>query len=108
MPRLLMVGLSHHAAPLEVRATPHVVIEGRWVDSQGRPKGGWGSFIFGRIDGSFWNAQTRPDAQGRFSLRVPHGLEESRLGEIELWVENSSGCCASNSHRPSASAGKFF
>src|SRR5262249_55468315 len=62
-----------------VRATPHVVIEGHWVDSKERPKGGWGSFIFGKVDGSFWNAQTRPDAQGRFSLRVPHGLEEVEM-----------------------------
>ena len=62
--------------PLEVRASPHVVIEGRWLDSKGQPEAGWSSSVFGRIDGSFWHAQTRPDAQGRFSLKVPHGLEE--------------------------------
>jgi protocatechuate 3,4-dioxygenase beta subunit len=65
--------------PLEVRATPHVVIEGRWLDSQGKPKSGWGSSVFGRVDGAFWHAMTRPDAQGRFSLRVPHGMEEVQV-----------------------------
>lgn len=65
--------------PLEVRASPHVVIEGRWLDGRGEPKSGWGSSVFGRIDGSYWHAMTRPDPQGRFSLRVPHGLEEAQL-----------------------------
>src|SRR5262249_47662692 len=65
--------------PLEVRAAPFVVIEGQWFDSKGQPKSGWGSSVFGRIDGSFWHAQTRPDAQGKFSLKDPHGLEKVEL-----------------------------
>jgi hypothetical protein len=65
--------------PLEIRASPSVVIEGQWLDSKGQPKSGWGSGVFGRIDGSFWHAQTRPDAEGKFSLKVPHGLEEVQL-----------------------------
>ena len=55
------------------------MIEGRWLDSKGQPKSGWGSSVFGRIDGSFWHAQTAPDAQGVFSLKVPHGLEQVEL-----------------------------
>ncbi len=66
-------------SPLEVRASPSVVIEGHWVDSKGKPKGGWSSFVFGRMDGSFWSAQAHPDAEGRFSLKVPHGLEQVQL-----------------------------
>jgi hypothetical protein len=31
------------------------------------------------MDGAFWHDQTRPDPQGRFSLKVPHGLEEVQL-----------------------------
>ncbi len=65
--------------PLEVRASPVVVIEGQWLDSKGQPKSGWGSSVFGRIDGSFWHAQTRPDPQGKFSLKAPHGLENVEL-----------------------------
>jgi hypothetical protein len=65
--------------PMEIRASPFVVIEGQWLDSKGQPKSGWGSSVFGRIDGSFWHAQTRPDAQGKFSLKVPHGLEGVEL-----------------------------
>jgi Carboxypeptidase regulatory-like domain len=66
-------------APLEIRALPSVVIEGHWLDSKGQPKGGWSSFIFGRMDGSFWNTQAHPDPQGRFSAKVPHGLEQVQL-----------------------------
>jgi hypothetical protein len=66
-------------APQEIRALPSVVIEGHWVDSKGQPKGGWSSFVFGRMDGSFWNTQAHPDPQGRFSAKVPHGLEQVQL-----------------------------
>ncbi len=66
-------------APLEIRASPPVMIEGHWVDSKGQPKGGWSSFVFGRRDGSFWNTQAHPDPQGRFSAKVPHGLEQVQL-----------------------------
>lgn len=78
-PKKLTIKEGEVPDPLEVRASPLVVIEGRWLDSEGRPKSGWGSSVFGRIDGSFWHAQTRPDAQGEFSLKVPHGLEEVEL-----------------------------
>jgi hypothetical protein len=61
---------------MEMRASPHVVIEGQWLDSKGQPKSGWGSSVFGRIDGTFWHDQARPDSQGKFSLKVPHGLEQ--------------------------------
>jgi beta-lactamase regulating signal transducer with metallopeptidase domain len=66
-------------APLEIRASPTVVIEGHWVDSKGQPKGGWSSFVFGKMDGSFWSGQAHPDHQGRFSLKVPHGLEDVQV-----------------------------
>ena len=74
-PKKLTIKEGEIVPPLEIRATPHVVIEGQWLDSKGQPKGGWGSSVFGRIDGSFWHAMTQPDAQGKFSLKVPHGLE---------------------------------
>ncbi len=67
------------AAPLEIRALPTVVIEGHWVDSKGRPKGGWESNVFGQMDGGPWLAEARPNSLGRFSLKVPHGLERVQL-----------------------------
>ena len=65
--------------PLEIRALPSVVIEGRWVDSKGQPKGGWSPLVGGKMDGSSWIAQAHVDPQGRFSAKVPHGLEEATL-----------------------------
>jgi hypothetical protein len=66
-------------APLEIRAMPSVVIEGRWVDSKGQPKGGWNPLVGGKLDGSSWMAQVHTDNQGRFSGKVPHGLEDATL-----------------------------
>jgi protocatechuate 3,4-dioxygenase beta subunit len=78
-PAKLTIKEGETPAPLEIRASPSVVVEGHWVDSKGQPKGGWSSFVFGRMDGSSWNALAHPDAQGRFSLKVPHGLEQAQL-----------------------------
>jgi beta-lactamase regulating signal transducer with metallopeptidase domain len=66
-------------APLEIRATPSVVIEGHWVDSKGQPKSGWDILVGGKMDGSPWISQAHTDPQGRFSAKVPHGLEEAVL-----------------------------
>ncbi len=79
-PAKLEIKEGETPAPLEIRALPSVVIEGHWVDSKGQPKGGWSSFVSGKMDGSFWNAQAHPDPQGRFSVKVPHGLEGAVLG----------------------------
>ncbi len=68
--------------PLEIRGLPSVVIEGRWVDSKGQPRGGWSSAIGGKMDGSYWIAQAHPNPEGRFSMKVPHGLEEANLSII--------------------------
>jgi beta-lactamase regulating signal transducer with metallopeptidase domain/protocatechuate 3,4-dioxygenase beta subunit len=65
--------------PLEIRAAPHVVIEGGWVDSKGNPRGGWSLMIAGRIDGQFWHTQGQVSADGKFSVKVPHGLEQAQI-----------------------------
>jgi Zn-dependent protease with chaperone function len=78
-PKKLTIKEGETPSPLEVRALPHVVIEGQWLDSKGQPKGGWESSVFGRMDGAFWHDLARPDAQGKFSLKAPHGLENVEL-----------------------------
>ena len=76
-PTKLTIKEGETPAPLEIRALPSVVIEGRWVNSKGQPGGGWSPLVGGKIDGSSWIAQAHVDAQGRFSAKVPHGLEEA-------------------------------
>jgi hypothetical protein len=78
-PTKLEIQEGETPAPLEIHALPSVVIEGHWVDSKGQPKGGWTSSVFGQMDGSSWIAQTYPDPQGRFLLKVPHGLENAQM-----------------------------
>jgi beta-lactamase regulating signal transducer with metallopeptidase domain len=66
-------------APLEIRAMPSVMIEGHWVDSKGQPRSGWEGLVGGKLDGSSWLSQAHPDPQGRFSVKVPHGLEQASI-----------------------------
>jgi hypothetical protein len=78
-PTKLTIKEGETPAPLEIRAIPTVVIEGRWVDSKGQPGSGWSPLVGGKMDGSSWIAEAHIDAQGRFSVKVPHGLEEANL-----------------------------
>lgn len=63
-------------AALEIRESPHVVVEGGWVDSQGKPSRGWVSFIWGALGDRNWRGEAHPDSNGRFSIKVPRGLTE--------------------------------
>ena len=78
-PTKLTIQEGETPAPLEIRAMPTVVIEGRWVDSKGQPGRGWSPLIGGKMDGSSWIAEAHVDPQGRFSVKVPHGLEEATV-----------------------------
>jgi beta-lactamase regulating signal transducer with metallopeptidase domain/5-hydroxyisourate hydrolase-like protein (transthyretin family) len=75
------VTIQPGAAPaaLEVRAVPSVILEGQYVDSKGKPTRGHGGFLFGRFDNGFWHREIKPDANGKMTARVPHGLEGARL-----------------------------
>ena len=79
LPQSLTLIEGETPEPLEVRASPHVVIDGQWLDSQGKPKGGWDCFVNGRLDGKPWHTQGYPDANGKFSVKVPHGLEDAQV-----------------------------
>ena len=51
--------------PLEIRASPQVVIEGHWVDSKGQPKAGWGSLSSARSTARSGSpGPARPPGQG--------------------------------------------
>jgi beta-lactamase regulating signal transducer with metallopeptidase domain len=76
-PTKLEIKEGETPAPLEIRALPSVVIEGRWVNSKGQPGGGWSVLVGGKMDGLSWIAPAYPDPQGRFSMKVPHGLEKA-------------------------------
>jgi hypothetical protein len=65
--------------PLELRAVPHVVLEGGWVDSKGKPRGGWDLMVSGQIDGKSWHTVGPVSSEGRFALKIPHGLERAQV-----------------------------
>lgn len=62
---------------LEVRAVPHVRVEGQFVDSSGKPISGLAPSLWGTADdgaASWWYGETRNDKQGKFVGRAPKGL----------------------------------
>ncbi len=75
-PTKLTIKEGETPAPLEIHAMPTVVIEGHWVDSKGQPGWGFSPLVGGKLDGSSWIAEAHVDPQGRFSVKVPHGLED--------------------------------
>jgi RNA polymerase sigma factor (sigma-70 family) len=66
---------------VEVRATPHVVIEAQYLDSKGKPTRAFSPSITGRIDGIGWHERVKTDENGKIVALVPLGLEET---EFEL------------------------
>src|SRR5262249_11830614 len=65
--------------PVEGRAVPHVTIAAQTVDSKGQPASGHEFFIFGRMDGQFWNGRAQREGLGKFVVNIPHGLESVQL-----------------------------
>jgi beta-lactamase regulating signal transducer with metallopeptidase domain len=78
-PRLLTIRDGESPDPLEIRVAPHVVIEGGWIDSKGKPRGGWYSMFVGAINGQGWHAMIYPSADGKFSVEVPRGIERAQI-----------------------------
>lgn len=63
--------------PIEIRAVPHALVKGRFVDSSGKSTTGFAPHLTGRTDGpspTFWFANTQIDKQGRFTAKAPKGL----------------------------------
>jgi beta-lactamase regulating signal transducer with metallopeptidase domain len=64
---------------LEMRASPHAVIEAQWLDGNGKPTSGFAGHIFGRIDDGYWFGEAKVDPDGKSVAHVPHGLENVQL-----------------------------
>ena len=64
---------------LEVRAVPHVTIEAQYYDSKGKTTRGHAPHAFGQIDGVSWFGEAKADANGKVTIHVPHGLENTQL-----------------------------
>jgi hypothetical protein len=78
-PRKVTLKEGETPEPLEIRASPHVVIEAQWLDSKGKPTWGFESHIFGQVDGGHWFGQANIVKDGKAVAQVPHGLENVQL-----------------------------
>ncbi len=68
------------ADPIEIRAVPHVVLRGRFFDSQGQPRASHQQHVFGRANGEGYFANsTVPGKDGWFEFKLPHGVENVEL-----------------------------
>jgi len=81
-PRKVALKEGETPEPLEIRASPHVLIEAQWVDSKGKPTSGFAGHIFGKIDGGYWFGEAKVDQGGKAVAQVPHGLENVQLNLI--------------------------
>ena len=78
-PTTVVIQEGEAPEPVEVRAMPHVVIEGQVFDGKGRKRGGHEIHLFGRIDGHPWHGRVQPTPDGRIVLRAPYGLKGAEL-----------------------------
>ena len=62
---------------IEVRAVPHVVVAGQFVDSSGKPTSGYGLAFTARFESTgpapWFFTDCQVDERGRFSANVPKG-----------------------------------
>jgi beta-lactamase regulating signal transducer with metallopeptidase domain len=65
--------------PIIVRAVPHVRFEAQYFDSKGKHRSGHEPFVFGKLDGEFYNGHLQPTADGQITGLLPHGLEDTQL-----------------------------
>ncbi len=81
-PRKVTLKEGETPEPLEIRASPHVVIEAQWVDGQGKPTTGFANHIFGQIDGGYWFGEAKVGPDGKSVALVPHGLENVQINTM--------------------------
>ncbi len=65
---------------ITIRAVPHVLLRGTFLDSKDQPRSGHEVFVFGRIgDLRYFARSSSPGNDGKFELKIPHGLRDCRL-----------------------------
>ena len=75
------ITLDQHEATksIEVRAIPHVVVEGQFVDASGKPTMGFAPMLSARTEGtgheSWFFTDTQIDEHGHFVAKAPKGLK---------------------------------
>ncbi|HEY3789951.1 MAG TPA: sigma-70 family RNA polymerase sigma factor, partial [Urbifossiella sp.] len=82
LPRQVILKKGEPLPPVVIRAVPHVVVEAQWYNSKGKKGGGADLTLFGSLGKRFWNITSSPDANGKFRLMVPKGLESARISII--------------------------
>jgi hypothetical protein len=73
--------LKEGASPprLELRASPHVVVEAQYVDAKGKRTRGHECMVFGQMDKTSWFGEGKADADGKITAYLPHGLQNVQL-----------------------------
>ncbi len=78
-PQTVTLREGERPAPIEIRPSLEVVIEGGWVDSKGKPRAGSWILIIGHVGEQNWHTMVTPAADGKFSTRVPRGMDDFQI-----------------------------
>jgi hypothetical protein len=76
LPREILVREKGPHDPLMLQAVPHVLIEARYVDSEGRPRVGPAPILSGRTHSDYFLTCCTVDRGGRVHALVPRGLQD--------------------------------
>lgn len=79
----LQIQAGQATQSIEIRAAPQVVLGIQQLDGQGHPHKTHEIPVSGRLGGTAWWGEGRPDQNGRVVVKVPQGLADVR---IELMV----------------------
>lgn len=79
VPKSVTLKAGEQPPSIQVQAVPHVVLSAQYIDSSGLKTRGHDFFLFGQMDGQFWNTRGKPDTNGTIKLLLPHGLEEAQM-----------------------------
>jgi hypothetical protein len=80
-PQKVVLGADEAAAVVELRGSPHLVIEAQIFDSKGKPFGDRESVLnfSAEVDGAWWNTRASATADGKIRILAPRALENAQF-----------------------------
>lgn len=79
-PTELTISKDDPVERIVLRASPHIIVRGRFFNSKGKPRASHQQHLFGSINGkSFFANSNTPGKDGWFEFKVPHGAERVQV-----------------------------
>ena len=65
--------------PVILRGLPQVTVTAQITDSKGNKRGGFETFLRGKLGGEWWSARYQPSGNGLYTMVAPKGLENAQF-----------------------------